>query len=54
MYRFNHFNQILLSLFDILNTFYYSILVFLHDLTRVNLNINLETRLKCQINLKKN
>jgi len=33
MHEFSHFNQILLSLFDVSNTFHYSILVCLHCLT---------------------
>jgi len=52
MREFSHFNQILLSLFDILNTSHSSILVCLHRLTYFLFNINLETCLKRRINLK--
>jgi len=40
MHEFGHFNQILLSLFDVSNTFHYSILVCLHSLTHVHFNVS--------------
>jgi len=53
MREFGLFNQILLSLFDVLKTFYHSILGYLFRLTHFRFNINRETHLKCQINLQK-
>jgi len=47
------FNQILLSLFDISNTFQYSILLCLYRLPHVRFNVSRKTRLNRQINLKK-
>jgi len=40
MYEFSSFNQILLSLFNVSNTFYYNILIFLHRLAHVRFNIS--------------
>jgi len=40
MHEFSPFNQILLSLVDILNTFYYSILACLHPLTYVRFGVS--------------
>jgi len=40
MRGFSSFNQILFSLFDVSNTFHYSILVCLHHLTHFHLNVS--------------
>jgi len=53
MREFSQFNQILLRLFNVSNTFHYSILVCLHRLTHVRFNVSWETCLKYQINLRK-
>jgi len=52
MREFSIFNQILLSLFDISNTFHYSVLVCLHHLTYFLFNVIWETHMKHQINLQ--
>jgi len=48
------FNQILLSLFDVPNTFYYNILVCLHRLTRVRFKCWLKNAFEMSNKLKKN
>jgi len=53
MSEFNHLNQLILSLFDVSNTFHYSILVCLYRLTHFCFNVSGKTHLKGQINLKK-
>ena len=53
MCEFSHFNQNLLRLFDILNTFQYNILICLRYLTHFRFNVSWETHFKHQTNLKK-